>query len=229
VTQRLQIIPTHPLMGRSLIEHDERSKNYPARGLLGVDQLKPRDRVWRRGGAYDQGPSSTCVPHTGKGLLNTAPMSSRVPYYRRSKYDPYAWYPEVQRRDEWPGESPDYEGTSGLGLCKFFLDHGFISEYRACFGLQDVLLTLSHIGPVALGIWWKSHMWQTDSDGFLSVSGENEGGHEVELIGVDVSEKSVIGMNSWGESWGVNGRFKMTWEGLETLLAEQGDAYVIIK
>jgi len=229
VTERLQVIPTLPGMGRSLIAHDEKSKMYPARGLLSVDQLKPRDRVWRRGGPYDQSNSSTCVTHTGKGMLNTAPLSSKASYYRRSRYDPFAWYPEVQRRDEWPGESPDYEGTSGLGLCKYLLEIGLIEEYRWNFGLQDTLLSLSHVGPVGLGIWWKSGMWRTDADGYIHATGENEGGHEVELIGVDVSERCVIGMNSWGDNWGVRGRFKLHWEDLETLLAEQGDAFVIIK
>jgi C1A family cysteine protease len=72
-------------------------------------------------------------------------------------------------------------------------------------------------------------MWRTDADGYIHATGENEGGHEVELIGVDVSERCVIGMNSWGDNWGVRGRFKLHWEDLETLLAEQGDAFVIIK
>ena len=227
MTERLEIIPTLPGMGRSLIEHDEQSKEFPARGLLSVSQQEPRDRVWRRGGAYDQGVSSTCVPHTGKGLLNTARMSALVPYRTRIKYNPFAWYPEAQRRDEWPGESPDYEGTSGLGLCKYFLEARLIKEYRWCFGLQDALLTLSHVGPIGIGVWWYSEMFHPDPEGFIHVGGRREGGHEVEIMGLDVSGEYVIGMNSWGREWGDRGRFKLSFDDLDTLLAEGGDAFVI--
>jgi C1A family cysteine protease len=55
-----------------------------------------------------------------------------------------------------------------------------------------------------------------------------EGGHEVELIGVD-ARGWVIGMNSWGREWGVGGRFKLTFDDLNTLLADQGDAVVLVR
>lgn len=226
MTERLEQIPTQPGMGRSLIHHDERSKNYRAVSLLSSTQ-KPRDRVWRRGQAYDQGITSTCVAQTGKGILNTLPLSSKVDYDIRSEYSINEFYEGAQLNDEWPGEA--YDGTSALGLCRYLTNQGYITEYRWCFGLQDVLLTLSHIGPVALGVWWYSGMFAPNPEGYIRPTGVREGGHEVELIGVDVSERAVIGMNSWGSGWGDRGRFKMTHSDLERLLNEQGDAVVILQ
>jgi C1A family cysteine protease len=54
------------------------------------------------------------------------------------------------------------------------------------------------------------------------------GGHEVELHGVDISSKYVIGTNSWGADWGVKGRFKLSWENLDRLLQEDGDAVTVV-
>lgn len=227
MTDRLIKIDTLPGMGRSIIQHDDKSKAFRAvRGLVAIQPI--RDRVWRRGGPYDQGQTSTCVAQTGKGMLNTSPASSLVPYSTRSKYSIFDFYDGARENDEWePNDS--YDGTSGLGLCKYLTQRGIISEYRWCFGLQDVLLTLSHIGPVGLGIWWYTGMFYPDADGFITPTGQQEGGHEVELHGISASGKYVIGTNSWGRDWGQNGRFKLRFGELERLLNEQGDAFVIVR
>lgn len=225
MTDRLIHIPTLPGMGRSLIHHDERSKAFRATAL--TDQTKPRDRTWRRGQAYNQGQTPECVAYTGKGLLNTTPFSHAVDYDIRSEYDPDVFYNGARQNDEWPGEA--YDGTSALGLCKYLKSQGIVSEYRWCFGLNDVLLTLSHVGPVGIGILWTNDMFDPDADGLITPTGGEAGGHEVELIGLDVSEKVVIGMNSWGPNWGHHGRFKLRWVDLETLLNDNGDAVVLLK
>lgn len=227
MTERNILIPTQPGMGRSLINHDEASKLFPARALLKASQDEPRNRTWRRGRAYDQGMTSTCVAQTGKGILNTSPESSDVPYNERRNYDINEFYEGAQQHDEWPGEA--YDGTSGLGLCRYLQRSGYITEYRWCFGLQDVLLTLSHVGPVGLGVWWYTGMFEPGERGIVEPTGAREGGHEVELIGVDVDDEEVIFMNSWGVEWGDRGRGRLKWTHLERLLNEQGDAFVIIE
>lgn len=227
MTEKLIQIPTQPGMGRSLIEHDEKSKLFRAVSLLKSEDMPLKTKTWRRGGPYDQGQTSTCVAQTGKGLLNTTPFSTKVDYDIRSKYSAEELYDGAQQMDEWPGES--YDGTSALGLCKYLQSRMMISEYRWCFGLQDVLQTLSHIGPVGVGVWWTSDMFRPNSEGFITPTGADEGGHEVELIGINTSEKSVVGMNSWGPNWGMKGRFKMRWSDLEILLNRDGDAVVLLK
>jgi hypothetical protein len=213
-------------MGRSIVEHDERSKMFRAVDLV-PDDAPLVSKTWRRGGPYDQGQTSTCVAQTGKGLLNTSPFSSRVDYDIRSKYSTEELYEGAQQMDEWPGES--YDGTSALGLCKYLQSRALISEYRWCFGLQDVLRTLSHVGPVGIGVYWYSDMFRPTPEGIITPTGGVEGGHEVELIGVDVTHKTVIGMNSWGPNWGMKGRFKIRWNDLESLLNNDGDAIVLLK
>lgn len=225
MTQRQTAIPTGPRLGRGLINHDERSKNYRATDL--IDSTSLVTKKWRRGNAYDQGQTPECVAYTGKGLLNTQPDSSQVPYRVRSKYSCDDFYHGAQANDETPGTN--YDGTSALGLCRYLTSINIISEYRWCFGLQDVLLTLSNLGPVGIGVRWLDGMWNTDAEGYLHVTGNEVGGHEVELLGINVEQEYVLGENSWGTSWGLNGRFKLSFANLDTLLKDQGDAFTITK
>lgn len=222
-------IPTTPQMGRSIIEHDPQSFDYPARGFLMKPGLARRDKTWRRGRAYDQGSTSSCVGQTVKGVLNTSPLSAEVPYRTRAAYDAYSFYRNGQDYDEWPGEEPDYFGTSANGVCKYLKKTGVISEYRWCFGLDDVIDTLVQHGPVAIGVWWYERMMTTDADGFIKPSGRQIGGHEVELHGVKIDDEYVIGTNSWGLGWGVRGRFNLRWTDLDSLLRDQGDAVTITR
>lgn len=206
-------------------EFDERSRQFRATALL-TETAQPITKTWRRGGAYDQGATPHCVAFTGKGILNTAPASSLEVYDVRSKYSTDQFYAGAQRLDQWPGEN--YDGTSGLGLAKYLREVALIKEYRWCFGLTDVLLALSYEGPVGIGVNWYTNMFYPNSYGYIGPGGEVEGGHEVELIGVDTSKRHVIGMNSWGTGWGpLNGRFLMTYDVLDRLLSEQGDAVVL--
>lgn len=217
-----QLITTRPYMGRGLINHDPRSKEFSTSIL---DLPEPRTKTWRRGGAYDQGQLPHCVAYTGKGILNTARLSAAVDYDIRSQYSTQWMYDGAQRRDQWDGE--DYDGTSGLGLCRFLRRKGLINEYRWCFTLDMYLKTLAHVGPIGFGTWWKDTMMTTSPDGFLNVSGSNIGGHEVELIGVNMEAGYVEGMNSWGKHWGVNGRFRLMFTDLEALIGQQADGFVI--
>lgn len=223
MSDRQFVIPTRPGMGRGLVNHDERSKRFRAVALTTETEL--RTRSWRRGSAYDQGVTPECVAFTGKGMVNTVPHSARFPYRVRSQFDPHAWYPECKRRDEWDGE--DYDGTSGLGLCRYLLEIGVIPAYYWAFGLHETLLTLSHVGPVGFGAMWTDGMMDPDADGWIRATGGDVGGHEVEVTGVNVVDRSVTITNTWGAGWGRNGRARLSWDDLDDRLAAYGDIFYI--
>jgi len=183
--------------------------------------------MWRRGRPYDQGETSQCVAYTGKGLLNTVPLSGGVPYNERIRYSTEQFYAGAQRMDEWPGE--DYDGTSALGLGKYLMSMGLITGYTWCFGAEEVIRHLSYNGPVGIGVDWWTAMFHPTSDGWIHPDGSKAGGHEVDLIGNDTSRQCVIGMNSWGEDWGVRGMFRLSWAHLDKLLSDGGDAVVLVR
>lgn len=225
MTDRQLIIPTRPGMGRGLINHDEESKNFRATKLLTPQQDAPKDRTWRRIGALDQGDTPECVAYTGVGMMNTLPLSRLWPYAKRIKFSEDDWYNGARKNDEWRGEN--YQGTSGLGLCRYLKKIGIIKEYHWCFGLTDVLMTLSWVGPVGIGINWTNDMFNPDANGFIHPTGGDAGGHQIELTAINVHEGSVTVTNSWGKTWGDEGKAKMSWDDLGNRLDNQGDAFTI--
>lgn len=219
-------IGSQPGMGRSIIDHDPRNHDFPTRGVLHAADAPLVEKAWRRGSAYDQGQTPQCVAYSGKGMLNTSPFSKFVDYEVRSKYVPKFFYDGAQLNDEWPGE--DYDGTSALGLLRFLTQQKIVKEYRWCFGLKDVLQTLSHWGPVCIGTNWHQSMFTPDENYFIEPDSATVGGHQYQLVGIDPSKRAVEIMNSWGKYWGDRGRAWMSYESLEYLLNDQGDAYTLV-
>jgi hypothetical protein len=218
---------TSPGMGRSLIDHDPRNRNYPVRGAVFDPAAPLRPRMWRRGNPYDQGMTPHCVAFTGKGMFNTKPFSSAYSYWKRSRFSTQTFYDGAQANDEWPGI--DYDGTSARGLLIFLRSIGLIKEYRWCFGTDDILRTLSNWGPVSMGTWWKSDMFNPDpKTGLISYSGSNNGGHQWQLIGIDPKKEEVTAMNSWGKGWGLKGKFKIKFDVLDKIVEDDADAHTLV-
>lgn len=205
-------------LGR-LPEFDERSRAYPIRTLLST--LEPRSYTWAvpgLGHPLDQGTEGACVGFAWSHEAAARPVveTGITNEYARQVYH------DAQRVDEWPGE--DYEGTSVLAGAKVMLERGTITEYRWCFGIGDVLATVSRHGPVVLGINWYEGMFDPGVDGYLNVTGGIAGGHAILCSGVNVRRQDVTLYNSWGPAWGDGGRALLSWDDLGRLLAEDGEA-----
>lgn len=217
----------NPVLGRSLLWFDEQSRQYGARGVLFDPGTPLVSRYWDRPQAYNQLRTSQCVAFSTKGICNTDPMRVGKDPSVLAAIDPKRIYDLAQTLDPWPGTA--YNGTSTLAGMKAAHQLGLIPGYRWCFGVDDVLKTLSQFGPVAVGVTWWQSMFQPGYQGMLVVdkSGGNAGGHCVELHGIDVEEQAVHGTNSWGQSWGDNGTFKIRFEDLDMLLRENGEAVTV--
>ena len=219
-------------LGR-IASFDDRSLDYPVRQLLDTTSLV--SKTWRRPLALDQGNTPQCVGYSLWGAYNTQPQTRTYSYETRTKYSPTDIYRGAQLLDVWAGE--DYDGSSVLGGVKWMHQMGLIKEYRWCFSLQDVLETLSTIGPVVVGTNWLSEMFdgpdpdpgrKTKARFTLNCSGNNAGGHAYELHGIDVEDELVIATNSWSPEWGDEGRMYLKWADLERLLDDRGEALVIL-
>lgn len=226
-----------------LYEEDWNSLNFPVtRRLRSAEILKlPRSYTWSCGLWLDQGSEGACVgfgcchelaarPVTVSGLTND---------YARTKV-----YWEAQKIDPWsggayPGATPFYEGTSVLAGIKILHKLGFYSEYHWALDLQQLVIGLGYTGPAVLGLDWYEGMYDTDENGFIKVEGMNVGGHCILAIGVkcvwpdgvaknfvnlDLDRSYITLHNSWGKSWGVEGRAKITLRDMGVLLAANGEA-----
>lgn len=202
-----------------VIQFDERSRQYPIRALVGAQPW--RSKKWRCPVVLDQGQEGACVGFAWTAEKAATPVSVQgmtgalaLETYRRA-----------QLLDEWPGEA--YSGTSVIAGVQAGQEQGFYGEYRWGFSLEDLILGLWK-GPAVLGIPWYDGMYETDGE-WLRVRGGVVGGHAILCRGVDVPGRYFILHNSWGPGWGTNGDARISFDDLERLLHEDGEACIPVQ
>lgn len=217
---RTELLPrTDPRLGRH-VEHDERSRNFPAPGgkLTSVNHR-------HYGRVLDQGQLASCTGNAMVDCLMTGPL--RVKGRILHEADAVKVYELATTLDSIPGAYPPSDtGSSGLAAAKACVKLGLASSYSHAFGLDACLAALV-LSPVAIGVPWYESMFTPDSTGTLHVAGKVAGGHEVTLIGLDAKRERVRVLNSWGASWGEHGRAWLSFADLGRLLSESGDVTVL--
>lgn len=201
-------------------EFDERSRNFRAVSLL-PDKLPVIQRkTWRLGIRLDQGETPKCVSRAFTHEFAAEPKERKVTDVMADE-----WYIVAQDNDEWPGH--DYEGTSTLGGAKAGVLLKKFEVYNWCFGLEDVINVVLHLGPVVTGTNWYRRMFEPDEKGFLLPEGMLDGGHEWLIRGVNVPQEYFTMTNSWSRSWGKNGDARISFKNYAYLLEQDGDACYI--
>jgi hypothetical protein len=213
-----------------LVDFDIRSRDWDIhRSVMG----KPlRSYTWRCNQWLNQGAYGACV-----GFSFAHEICARPKEVHQGITNEYALeniYFNAQRIDRWEGgEYPEASkkmaGTSVLAGAKTARDLGWFKEFRWAFNTNDVLLTLGYKGPVVIGVSWHQGMMYTRDSGYIKATGRKIGGHAVLLNGVNTKEKYVKVHNSWGKVWGENGEAKLSWDDLDSLLQNKGDACVPLK
>ncbi len=204
-----------------LASFDVRSTAYPIRALLST-AAKPRSYTWSCSAYLDQGNEGACVGH---GVAHD--VAARPVVLTATSALAFSIYKEAQKIDEWPGEA--YSGTSVLAGVKVATTLGYFGEYRWAFGLNDLVLAVGFKGPAILGVNWWSGMVRTDSEGYIRATGQVEGGHCLLCKGVDVKKKRFRLHNSWGKDWGMGGDCYISFDDMEKLLNESGEACIPVK
>lgn len=211
-----------------LVQFDDKSRNYKATAVIPAG-AQPKNKTWSCSEVLDQGPDGACTGFAWAHELIATPCSIKKGI--DAKYAKEKLYWEAQKIDEWeggsyPGASPQYEGSSVLASAKAAKATGHITEYRWAFGLDDLILSVGHLGPVVLGINWYEGMFDPHPCGYIHVTGELSGGHAILCRGVNVKEEYALLHNSWGRFWGKAGTAKISFKELDTLLKEDGEACI---
>jgi hypothetical protein len=235
--------PVDPRLGRH-VRHDTASYAF-------AEPLLPRVAIrsvrWtRHTGVLDQGPVGSCVPNAGTGLLAcdalgyTGQSSLLIPKTDSKKQfkagsrwaldETFAQngYRLVTRLDPYSGQwEPDDTGSDGLSLAKALVMLGLSDIYTHAFSYQAAV-SAAQKGGVLFGTVWYNSMFDPQPDGRVIVDPSSgvAGGHEYLCREFDADADHVWIDNSWGESWGLDGRGYLTGADMTVLLKAQGDVTV---
>lgn len=212
-----------------LVNFDEKSKDYPI--MATIEAKQPRSYTWRCLSHLDQGPDGACIGFSMAHELVARPKEIQNIDAKFAKEQIY-W--EAQKIDPWPGGSYPgndhfYEGTSVLAGMKILQRLGYVEEYRWAFSLNDLVMAVGYSGPAVLGLSWHDSMFNPHSCGQLHTYGNIVGGHAILCKGVSVKNRTFTLHNSWGSSWGINGDAFISWEEMEKLLHNNGEAVIPTK
>lgn len=203
-------------LGR-LYSPDER--DYPMRAALAVPGSKRVSRHWTTQAVFDQGRTNSCVGYAWKQFLLTTPLKTSAGPSGLDIYDC------ARLNDEWTDNDNADLGTSIRAGASCLLDrYGRLKSYVFAQSLNDVILWVLNKGPVVMGTLWYASMFYPDPDGFVQPNGPVVGGHAWLLNGLDIRTGVATAVNSWGTSWGQQGKFKLRFDVLDSLLRQDGEA-----
>lgn len=214
-------------LGRK-IEHDPMSRRF---ALMPAKAAELHTVLWGISApVLDQGSVGACTGFTAAAAMNTAQFyQSRRRVRGNTRYlsngDGLSFYSEATARDQWAGVyPPDDTGSSGLAVAKTLQARGYIKSYLWQFNWDGFLGGMMQ-GPMLVGTWWYDTMFYPHAKtGHVLPIGNKVGGHEYLCIGVNMRTETLTFLNSWSETWGLKGRFRMTFDRFRGLLEDNGDA-----
>ena len=210
-------------LGRLYIP-DERDGKYQMK--MAIPQETPGVTYkywWPTGWWGNQQNTPYCVAFSWAHWLAAGPITQKKSREGGvAPFDTTYLYNEAQKVDEWPGE--DYDGTSVRAGAKILKSSGYISNYLWAWNVETVIQALLTAGPVVVGTWWYDGMFYPDSNGLIKTTGSKVGGHAYLLDGVNTDKGLIRIKNSWGRNWGKNGFAYISFDDMETLIFDQGEA-----
>lgn len=186
------------------------------------------DVVWKNATQLDQGDYGTCVGNGWAHWGNADPVNDAY-----AEKDARAIYYDATVFDGSP-DDPDKSGGGQQGAtvrsgAKAMQKRARNSAYAQAANVAEVKSWVREKGPVVVGTDWLADMFNPDSNGYIKPTGAVEGGHCYLLVGDLASEGAFLFQNSWGNSWGQNGYFKMKYADFQKLLGGDGEAWVSLE
>lgn len=164
----------------------------------------------------DQGDTPQCVGHGWVQGINSQPKVHEYDHDFATSI-----YQRAQKLDDWPGE--DYEGTSVRAGGKACRQANLIPSFAFSYDVEEIALWVLNKGPVIIGVDWRAGMEAPtkENDYYIEPTGAIRGGHCLAIDGVrwNGDDRDYFRLlNSWGPSFGADGRCKIRVPDLAFLL-----------
>jgi len=173
-------------------------------GFAGANALNTRSA------RYSRRKYNEVIKNTSRGtaLDNNDGLNN---YSNSTRRDPFPWtYP------------PEDEGSSAIGLMKYWQELEIIKGYDWTFDFEQFLAALQR-QPVLVGMWWYEGLGEPDENGLVHLAGDQIGGHEMLANAVLWHDRLIGWEQSWGEGFGFDGKLYTTWEDTEQMILNEGD------
>ena len=126
-------------------------------------------------------------------------------------------------------QGSDYAGTTVRAGAMAMREEGHYGAFAFTHNVVELAVFLLNKGPATIGIPWRAGMERVDSAGFIHASGPSRGGHCVVVDGVTYNWEGLEPnrfriRNSWGSSFGFNGRCRISFADLQNLFQAGGVA-----
>lgn len=184
-------------------------------------------RAWGANAVWlNQGDTGTCVGHGTTHALEDKPI--RTP----GDVDPYAIYRLACTLDPWTdNDDGDLDaGTSVLAGMKAAQQMGYIESYYSVTTMEEWDHVLMEVGDIVIGINWYSSFDAVGPDGYAELNPNLgiRGGH---CLKADARNRGTGWnrlKNSWGRDFAYHGWLFLEDSAIEQLMAEGGDAFVMV-
>lgn len=216
-----------PRLGRQMV-HDARSLMWPV--SVTVDRSTWKDKRVR---IYDPIPNPNqdvgCCTACAKAMQLNALGNSKLGMTLGYEWARNVCYPLNTRLDPWEGwfnpeTGVEDTGSSGLASAKAAVQLGEGGTYRWCRNVDEVVQLVQMGWVVSVGTWWYWDMFTpSGSEGRISPTGGQAGGHQYVARGYDFYRDWVLIRCWWGEG------YRDVWitrTDLGNLLADGGDAHI---